>query len=57
MSFKKYFLINLFILRESIHMCTQVGEGQREEDTESQAGSGPSVHSLMLGLNSQTMRS
>ena len=35
----------------------QIGEGQREEDRGSEAGSVLTAASLMWGLNSQTMRS
>ena len=40
----------LFILRES--MCARVGEGQREGDRGSKAGSALTAESPMWGLNS-----
>ena len=43
--------------REWERACTQLGEGQREGETESQADSAPSTQSLMWGSNSQTVRS
>ena len=50
---------NSFIYFERQHMHTQAGEGQggREEERESQAGSKLSTQSPTWGLISQTMRS
>ena len=52
-SFKVYFERE----GQSEHMSAQVGEGQRQGETESRAGTATSVQSLMWGLNSLTMRS
>ena len=47
--------VYLFIERE--HAPAQVGEGQREGETESHTGSTPSLQNLMWGSNSRTLRS
>ena len=64
--FKFFFLFYILLIferdreRESTHGCTQVGEGQRERETQNPKqgpGSEPSAQSPTRGLNPQTVRS
>ena len=55
-SLKLFFNVYLFIVDREIDRG-QAGEGQRERETESQAGSVPSAQSPMGGSSPQTVRS
>ena len=51
------FFLSLFIYFERERESASRVGAEREEERESQAGSGMSAQSLMQGLNSQTLRS